>query len=321
MKKILIILLIIIIIIAASFYGFTKYNENKLLALGYTKDEIDQLVDEHGYNLVETVENNLETEIKDKELVVTTEIGMPLEFLEGYDTLSRVKYNVALDSYIEEHTVKYNEYIEEINEELLALQIEEDAVEDLSLHDTLLAKDAILRKHIENYNNELQNKQDTLLNMGVSLEEVSSYLTGDILVDINKLNERVEYYTNFSQLVGSYGNTFASGGMDLFNILNNHRVASGFSPWTYNHDQQSCVDIEANSYATNKNPHNWLCKTLTSEGASLANINSDYVGIAGHFLTTDPSHEADVINPNYTSAACSIVTNGNMNYMICGYFR
>ncbi len=323
MKKRILLGLAVCLVIAISFFGFTSNTQNEIQALGYSEEETSKLIEEYGiFNAAAKTEKALEDEIKDKEETLKTEIGLEPSLIEGRDKMTRVAYSKELTTFTDEMRTTYTADIEAVNTELAKYNVEDTvATEGVPLAKVLTDKTTLLETTVTNYETEIENHKTTLLDFGMRESELEALLTGDLVVDLKALQDKVAYYEEYQALVSTSGNSYASGAMDLFNILNNHRVSKGLPAFTYNSAQQSCVDIEANSYANNKNPHNWLCKTLTSEGASLASVNSDYIQIAGNFLTTHGSHEADVVNPNYTSAACSAVQRDNMVYMICGYFQ
>lgn len=323
MKKAIIILLTVCVLFAGSFFMYTSSTKNAIYALGYSEEEAEKLIEKYGtLNAPEKVEDKLNEEIKEKETTLTTEVGVDPSLMTDADKLSKVEYSQALDIFIDETTVLYEEKIKEVEEGLSKYPVEEDLNnEGLSLHQELSMKQKVLYSTEGNFRQLVEDRKRALLDFGLREADLLNMLSGDLVADAILLGEKVEYYESYNALVSTSGNSYAGGAMDLLAILNAHRVSKGLAPFRYNAEQQGCVDIEANSYANNKNPHNWLCKTLTSEGASLAGVNSDYIGIAGNFLTTHGSHEADVINPNYTSAACSAVAKDGMVYMICGYFQ
>ncbi len=310
-------------IFAGSFYAYASNTSKTINALGYSDEETEQFIEEHGiFNAYENVEKALEDEIKQKEELLITTVGVSPELIENYNTLTRVEYSNALDVFTESTKLMYEENIAEVEKKLSVFTFEEEtSVENLSLSDIYNIKHSLLVETEDEYNEKINEHKQSLLDYGMRESELESLLNGSLVEILKALGDKVAYYKEYNALVSTSGNSYASGSMDLFNRLNEHRVSKGLAPFEYNAAQQGCVDIEANSYANNKNPHNWLCKTLTSEGASLASVNSDYIKIAGDFLTSHGSHEADVTNPRYTSAACSAVARDGMVYMICGYFK
>ncbi len=323
MKKLIIVAISLCVLFFGSFFMYTSSARNAIYALGYDENETEKLIEEYGtIGASEKVKDKLNKEIEKKEEVLVEEVGIEPTLMTVSEELSKVEYNEALDTFIDEVTVLYEEKIKEVEENLSKYPVEEELdVEGVSLHQELTMKQKLLFDTEGMYVDKVEGYKAALRDFGVRESELEGLLSGDLVADSILLEEKVGYYEAYNALVSTSGNSYAAGAMDLLAILNNHRVSKGLEPFRYNAEQQGCVDIEANSYANNKNPHNWLCKTLTSEGSSLASINSDYIGIAGHFLTTHGSHEADVVNPNYTSAACSAVARDNMVYMICGYFR
>ncbi|MFV0425397.1 MAG: hypothetical protein ACK5K7_07585 [Bacilli bacterium] len=322
-KKIIISIVTICLISGGSFFFHFSSMKNNISALGYSDTEVDKFIDEHGvFNAYKEVETALNDEIETKEDTLNNEIGVSPDLITDKDDMTRVEYSTTLDDFIVENTELYSASIQEIDAEITKYPTEEKIdTADLTLYDEFTLKTEFLSKLETEFSNKLEEHKTALLDYGMRESELEGLLTGDVLADLEALGNKLAYYKEYQALVSTSGNSYASGAMDLFNILNNHRISKGLAPFTYNSEQQGCVDIEANSYANNKNPHNWLCKSLTSEGASLASVSSDYIQIAGNFLTTHASHEADVINPNYTSAACSAVQRDGMVYMICGYFQ
>lgn len=322
-KKIIISIVTICLISGGSFFFHFSSMKNNISALGYSDTEVDKFIDEHGvFNAYKEVETALNDEIETKEDTLNNEIGVSPDLITDKDDMTRVEYSTALDDFIVENTELYSASIQEIDAEITKYPTEEKIdTADLTLYDEFTLKTEFLSQLETEFSNKLEEHKTALLDYGMRESELEGLLTGDVLADLEALGNKLAYYKEYQALVSTSGNSYASGAMDLFNILNNHRISKGLAPFTYNSEQQGCVDIEANSYANNKNPHNWLCKSLTSEGASLASVSSDYIQIAGNFLTTHASHEADVINPNYTSAACSAVQRDGMVYMICGYFQ
>lgn len=327
MKKVVAIIITTIVVICViagtMFYNGIGSRKDRLYALGYSNEEVEKFINEHGTSeFAKKAEDKLLKSIEKKEQVLLDEIGVPAEFVNGRDSLSKVEYNDYLDEYIETTRQMYLENINNMDAELVALRLsDEDDYSSMNLVEQFDAKNKKVVARRNEINGQYNSLVQGLYDIGVRETEVQSYLTGDIFADIETLNNKTEYFKSFAGMLGSSGTSYASGAMDLFNALNAHRVSKGLAPFVYRGDQQSCVDMETVAYAQNKNPHNWLCKSLTSEGSSLASSSSDYIGIAANFLTTHDSHEADVINPRYVGAACSVVNKDRMNYMICGYFQ
>ncbi len=307
------------------FYGiFAYYTEGQIRALGYSINETSQIIDEHGtlsaYNITK---EELELSIAEKEAHFTDVVGDSLDTIVGKEGLSLVEYDQLLDIKIETRTSFYTIEIANLTTTLDGYPIEEEDVIDYTGY-TLAAeyskKTELATKYTTYFDDKLAGLRTSLIDLGLRESEVDALVTGDVHADIATLEGRVTYMEEYNALVSTSGNNYAAGAMDLFNRLSDHRVANGLPPFRYNAEGQSCVDIEANSYANNQNPHNWLCKDLTSEGSSLSSVNSDYITIAGDFLTSHDSHERDVLMPEYVSAACSAVESDGMVYMICGYF-
>ncbi len=323
-KKSLILVVAIAITAFATFELFTNYTEDQIRALGFDKNETIDIVEEHGpFNAYDVVKSELEKEVEEKEFIFTNEIGESLDVVGNKDKLTLVEYSELLDVKTEELRVFYETEIELVTSSLVVYPlVDEDIIDyaEFTLADEFTSKMELLTKYESTYNDKLESLKASLRDYGVRQAEIDSLITDDIFSSIDALEEKESYMKEYNALVSTSGNTYAAGAMDLFNRLNDHRVSKGLPAFRYNAEGQSCVDVEANSYANNKNPHNWLCKSLTSEGASLASVNSDYIKIAGDFLTTHGSHERDVVMPEYVSAACSAVERDGMVYMICGYF-
>lgn len=137
----------------------------------------------------------------------------------------------------------------------------------------------------------------------------------------NMLNLKKSYRSELKKQEANQGfqtQELKNEAMRMFRLTNEYRRSLGLKPYEYNYAKQSCVFKEAKAYANNKNPHNWLCP-CANENASLANINSDYVGIAMHFFKNDPPHEA-VLSGNYNSVAIAFVEKDGMVYMIMDVF-
>lgn len=315
---------VISLAIITMFYGFKYNNEEKLSGLGYTEDQVEEIIEEHGIlDGYSHIEKKLKDEIKEKESIFTNQVGDELSTVKNSKDMTLVKYSNMLDDKITERTEFYNTEISTLNKSLESYILSEEDIIDYTDY-TLAAeynkKVELINKYKTYYEEKVTELKQALLDSGVSEWEVNSLITGDNVSDVAILEAKKVYIDEYNSLVSTSGNSYAPGAMDLFNRLNAHRTSKGLAPFRYNAEGQSCVDIEANSYANNKNPHNWLCKELTSEGSSLASSSSDYIKIAGDFLTSHDSHERDVIAPEYVSAACSAVQRDNMVYMICGYF-
>lgn len=324
MKKRIFISLLATVALVFSFYiGIKLSNENKLLELGYSEQEVEAFSNEMDlFTGVSTIESQLFDEIAKQENIIVNEIGIELIEIQKEEELTKVAYL----SHLKESIVILNEEYDALSAEL-DLELEGHGL-IFDIDTSEMSKKAVVdakQEHIDAFLAELaaqlEGAKARLVELGRSNEEIDSYLTGDTIQDIARLNDRISYYEEYNSLLSTYGNSEAEGAMRLLGILNAKRVEVGLQPYEYREDQQACVDMEANSYANNKNPHNWLCKTLVSEGASLASVNSDYIGIAGNFLTTHGSHLAGVTNPEWTGAACSAIRRDKMVYMICGYFR
>ncbi len=323
-RKYIILVLSIAFVLFITHGLFANYTENQIKALGYDKEEAAKIVETHGtFNAYGIVKQELETKISDKEEIFTNEIGDLLDSL-NKDELTLVEYNELLSSKIDERRAYYGKEIESLTSKLSSLNIkEEDNLDytDYTLADEYTSKLGLVKKYESMYDEKIKTLKKSLTDYGVRQSEIDALISEDVLTTIKALEKKVNYMKSYTALVSTSGNKYAPGSMDLFKRISDHRVANGLPPFRYNAEGQSCVDVEANSYANNKNPHNWLCKSLTSEGASLASSKSDYIKIAGDFLTSHGSHERNVLTPKYVSAACSAVERDGMVYMICGYFK
>lgn len=322
-KKGIIGLLIAITVITTSFFAYSTSSKVKIIALGYDEKEADKLIEKHGIITASSVvEEELNNDIEENEKILKEQVGVSPTLIENYSNMSKLNYRENLENFINSTTDLYTEEIVKIEEALTLYPVAEELVNDnKSLYQQYTDRIKLLSKYESEFLPKIEEQKQALREYGMRETEIESMISGNIVSDLEALNSKVDYYKQFSALLSTSGNSYAPGSMDLFNMLNAHRVSKGLQPFEYNAAQQGCVDIEANSYANNKNPHNWLCKTLVSEGSSLASSSSNYIQIAGNFLTTHASHEADVINPNFSSAACSAVQKENMVYMICGYFN
>lgn len=321
-KKRIISAIAAVAVLTSMFFVYTTSSKSRIVALGYDVVQAEKYIEKYGIlTAAGKVEDELESNIEKQEKLLKDEVGISPTLIENYDTLSRVKYNERLQTFVESSKKLYSDEITKIEDALKVYPLENEFNnKGKSLYQQYTERVKLLSKFEGEYLPKVEEQKQILRNYGMRDTEINSLISGNIVSDLETLLAKVDYYNQFSALLSTSGNTYAPGAMDLLAILNSHRTSRGLQPFAYNSAQQGCVDIEANSYANNKNPHNWLCKTLVSEGASLASVSSNYVSIAGNFLTTNPSHEADVINPNFSSAACSAVQKGNMVYMICGYF-
>ncbi len=321
--KIFFILLSLSLISGVYYYNMVlDEHRQEIVELGYSKAEIDSFIDQYGImEYRDIISSNLERAIADKQAVVVEEVGLPVEEAAQGD-LTDVEYNLYLDQFIAENTNKFNEQIADYDSKLTSLAAPDETVyEGQTLSQIAAAKGELYNARNEEITGQFNQLVTDLRDVGLRESDLQSFISGDVMVDIGVLSEKLEYYENFGAGIGAGGTSYASGSKELFDILSAHRVSKGLPAFTYRSDQQACVDMETVAYAQNKNPHNWLCKTLTSEGSSLASSSSDYIGIAGNFLTSHDSHEADVINPRYTGCVCSVVNKDSMNYMVCGYFQ
>lgn len=106
--------------------------------------------------------------------------------------------------------------------------------------------------------------------------------------------------------------------MGIFNATNDYRSSLGLNPYIYSGEKQTCVDAEASAYASNKNPHNWVCD-VSNENASYVGVNQNVVKISMDFFISDPPHEA-VLSGDYDSAAVSCAVSGGYYHCILGVF-
>lgn len=321
--KILFILFSISLLTGVFYYNkVLDEHRQAIVELGYTTGEIDSFIDQYGLmEYRDIISSNLERAIEEKQNVVVNYIGLPVEEA-AQGELTDVEYNLYLDQFINENTMRINGEIADYDAKLAALAApDENVYEGATLSHIALAKNDLYIARNEEVNAQFDKLVTDLREVGLRESDLQTFISGDVMTDIGVLNEKLDYYKKFGAGIGAGGTSYASGSKELFDILNAHRISKGLPAFTYRSDQQACVDMETVAYAQNKNPHNWLCKSLTSEGSSLASSSSDYIGIAGRFLTTHASHEADVINPRYTGSVCSVVNKGSMNYMVCGYFQ
>ena len=317
-KAILIGIAIITLIITSILYYNVQVNS--LTKLGYTKSEAKKIVNPISiFNVVTREKNRMNDEISKLEKSLLS-MGLSQNELEAFEypdnkMLSKLNYTKEkknshqknledklsiLEKYAKQFNVKYeypkgNVYIK--HQHLSAL-LDKELIKQISKYQKMLLQQGLNKAQIKRLEDE-KSKINTLLNLSKKYQK-------------EKENEK-----KITKLFSS--KKLQQSAMRMFNETNEYRRSLGLKPYKYNYAKQSCVLKEAQAYARNKNPHNWLCN-VANENAALASDKSDYVAIAMKFFKNDPPHER-VLSGNYKSVAIAIVNHNGMNYMIMGVFN
>ncbi|WP_423363441.1 CAP domain-containing protein [Mycoplasma sp. P36-A1] len=161
----------------------------------------------------------------------------------------------------------------------------------------------------------------SLTDLGFSTAQINKLKSSDKTKTLKNLKKTISAEkARIKKLDGFQSETLKEQAMRMFKLTNQYRASLGLKAYTYNYSMQSCVFKEAAAYASNKNPHNWLCSAAANENAGLSSETSDYVQVAMDFFISDPPHEA-VLSGNYKSVAIAIVNKDGMNYMIMDVFN
>lgn len=311
-------IILVVVLIALVSFGFVRYYQiqvHSLQRLGYTQEESKKMVNPLSiYHIVTNTKDDLLVQLDDvkKEL---NELGINEDAEKGEMPLvGQVK---ELKSLRDEKIKFLNNEISTLEKEAKILNISYEK-EGKSLYNQYSQLTLEVNKKIKKENK----KNITFLEEnGYSKNEINKLKTKDNF----KTYENILKAVNKEKKIKKENNGFASAAikneaMRMFKETNQYRKSKGLAPYKYNYNQQACVFLEANGYANNGNPHNWLCKAAANENAGLANVNSDYVGSAMTFFKNDPPHEA-VLSGNYRSVAIAFVERNGMMYMIMDVFN
>lgn len=311
-------IILVVVLIALVSFGFVRYYQiqvHSLQSLGYTQEESKKMVNPLSiYHIVTNTKDDLLVQLDDvkKEL---NELGINEDAEKGEMPLvGQVK---ELKSLRDEKIKFLKNEISTLEKEAKILNISYEK-EGKSLYNQYSQLTLEVNKKIKKENK----KNITFLEEnGYSKNEINKLKTKDNF----KTYENILKAVNKEKKIKKENNGFASAAikneaMRMFKETNQYRKSKGLAPYKYNYNQQACVFLEANGYANNGNPHNWLCKAAANENAGLANVNSDYVGSAMTFFKNDPPHEA-VLSGNYRSVAIAFVERNGMMYMIMDVFN
>lgn len=284
----------------------------QLIDLGHSEYKARNLISLNNvFNIVELSEKEI-NEALEVQLERARAVGL------DNDTLMNAKITShSLVHKLEVITLVNDEREMYLNEKIQAFS---EIIEDVSFDEELTL--------YENYN-KLSNKVDAQKESMIQdyIRELNrlSYFNYEVVEDkaqtlANVQGALTRVQERMASLNGFQNASLQQQAKRLFNLINNYRANLGLRPFTYNHAMQSCVFLEAQTYAATKNPHPWVCQPVSNANASLASVHSDYVQIAMNFFMSSPSHEA-VISGNYSSATIAFWQVGNMVYMILYTFR
>lgn len=308
------VLFIIIILVPLTYTLYATVQTNSLTKLGYTKQEAKAMVNPFSiYNIVSREMDNLEKDIAANSSQLE-ELGLSEEQVDKIikDNKTSVKIDKTLSQKKEEREKLIKALIKDYETQAQTYNIkykynEKDTIyqQYLYLKKTVTAQLGKIIKDYEKY----------LYNIGYSEQEIKKYKSNDLDATYKKLKVVYDQEKKNEALFSGFQNAqLKQQALVMFHEINEYRASKGLKPYAYASGKQSCAFKEARAYASNKNPHNWLC-SCANENASLASVNADYVSIALHFFKTDPPHER-VIGGNYTSVAIAFVQKGDMVYMI-----
>lgn len=314
-KKTIILAFVLLFLVSFGALKYYQIQVHSLQRLGYTQDEAKDMVNPLSiYHIVTNNKNNLlqkEDDVK-KEL---KDLGVnEFDELEKTHLVGRVS---NLNNLKDEKIKFLNNEVNRLEKIAIQMNIKYEK-SNKSLYNQYSTLTTLVNKKIK-----IENKKyiSFLEDNGYSKSEINKLKNKDNY----KMYENLLKAVNKEKKIKKENNGFANASiknaaMRMFNETNQYRKSKGLTPYKYNYAQQSCAFIEANAFAKNGNPHNWLCKAAVTENAALASVNSDYVGAAMSFFKNDPPHEA-VLSGNYRSVAIAIVERNGMMYMIMDVFN
>ncbi|MEG0283814.1 MAG: hypothetical protein RR543_02280 [Erysipelotrichales bacterium] len=314
------IIAIFIVLLIAVFTLYSKQVQG-LEDLGYSKDVAKEKVNySNFYNVSDTTKDELETQIDNKKDSLNS-LGVNDKEIQKLPLSNEKLVNdLSLLNKQEDNREQYlNKEVTKLEKKAKHYKIKLAYPDDNIYQKYIYLNDALGN----NYQKLVKHYYNALLKEGYSKKELLK------MYDKKNLVKTLDQYENLykkesakKKKQASYFQTkeLQAQAMRMFKETNEYRKSKGLKPYTYNYQMQSCVLREAKAYASNKNPHNWLCKAAANENAGVASINSDYVKLAMDFFKSDPPHEA-VLSGNYNSVAISFVERNGTVYMIMDVFH
>lgn len=292
--------------------GLEQVAKRQLVELGYTQEDAQELVKYTNLHIVaKEKELHLQEEKTKYMTLLETEIGTTYEGVDNVETLTMVEQVSHLADYVDNKRTSYTSSIDQAIALLAQFEVNLELDESLNL----VQKQALLTESVATIVEELKYQANKL---GATESDISELITDDPLQTAIMLDNEIASLNEKRATQGYYFDRVAA--MEMFNQVNAYRASQGLALYTYNHAQQSCVDLEAVAYSSNNNPHNWACTTVANENAGISSVNSDYVKIAMNFFISDPPHHAVLVG-NHQSAAVSIVIKNGVAYMILDVFN
>jgi len=313
-KRKLIILLALVFSILALFTSTIESAQRELVELGYTYDKAREKVNiQNAFNIVYETKTELQEAIHsqfDKAVTIGIDTSIldelnqeELSLVETYEYINLLIYNRVnyLDGAV-------SEMVAFLNEHEIAFDSELELYEKYRVYSDLVSEKQ--GELIQYYVNQL----DRIAYRNFELVEDNATSLENVRAAYASQQERI------ASLNGFQNESLQRQARRMFNLINEYRAGLGLRPFTYNYAMQSCVFLEAQTYANTRNPHPWVCQPVSNANASLASVHSDYVAIAMNFFRTSPTHEAVISGP-YSSATIAFVQQGGMVYMILYVFR
>lgn len=315
-KKFIILVILILNVCLAAFTVQAQASQKQaiynLIDLGYTEAEADAMVSiSNARVVVKTQTDSLDKKYQAQVKVLTNEIGVTMDDIVIDEDLKTVQIISYLEDHARKLSAEYNNRIKQSQEILseLELKVEIDTEQSLvDIHDMLQIE---LKSAIDKL-------KDDIFELGGTTLEIEALVEDDMIKTVANLESEI---TRLIELKDVQGYEFdRAQAMSMFEQVNAYRASMGLKPYSYNYEQQACVDSEAVAYSSNNNPHNWACATAANENAGISSINSNYVKIAMDFFISDPPHHAVLVG-NHQSAAVSIVLRNGKAYMILDVFN
>ena len=318
-KKKILITLCSCLLLFAGFLTYYNTQVNSLVKLGYTKTDARKMTNLVSiYNIVTRSKEKLIEDVSQqkKELLALGVSNTNIEKLDLTDQklVSQVNALVNNKEKREESVTKQLTSLEQIAKKF--------NVKYQYPQGNCYQKYLYLQKTVtKNFDSLISKYKKYLLNSGYTNAELNKLTSKSKYTTVTTLKK---YYDtevkNAKDNNGFQNKNLKNAAMRMFRETNSYRKSLGLKPYTYNYSLQACVFKEAKAYASNKNPHNWLCADAANENAAVSSSSSDYVGIAMNFFKSDPPHEA-VLSGNYNSVAIAFVEKNGTVYMIMDVFH
>lgn len=302
----------------------SPYDPNNLLVKNQTLDDMKHKIVDHIQEFDTWYEQNIgleEENVTKKEELLKSDKKEEEKLDEAKQIYlaDLIVKNTSLKEKIAElikTKVDYNssekKIVNSVNEEYNQVAQDTELKIALDNYERLVSFKKILNNNIQTAKDRIKKEKEAKEKKAKEKEEKEKKEAEEKAEEEAKSNNSSSSNSNSSSASGNFDRSYATS---IYNAINSYRSSLGLAPYSYNSGKQSCVDTEAKAYASNKNPHNYLCQPIAAENAAYTYDNYSSPSDIVNAWKQDEPHHRPLKSTSYTSVAISAYRSGSYIYI------